>query len=317
MTTTTAEERLRSRSAERLAIIARFRRRAVIAQTVRLTLAYGILVLVSCVTLVPLYWALATSLKSYQEIVAYPPVFWPKEALWSNYTFAMGKMNFLRSLRNTLILALGPTFGTVISASLVAYGFAKLRSPIRDGLFIFVLSTMMLPGFVTFIPVFVMYYRLHWTNTFFPFLVGSWFGGGAWNIFLLRQFFRTIPDDLLDSARVDGAPELRILFQIVMPLAKPILATIFLFSFMGGWNDYFGPYIYLTKKELYPFALAIYKLRFEIPVTTAGATGGSGASVSENVVMAASLLVSAPLLVLFFFTQRYFIEGITITGMRG
>jgi len=307
----TANAKLVAKEARRENELAR--RRATSAFVLNQIITYGVLVLISCGLLLPLFWALSTSLKEYKEVVAFPPVYWPPKPRWENYYLVLTKMKFLLNLRNTLIIALGGAISVVTSSTIVAYGFAKGKCPLRDAIFVVVLATMMLPGYVTFIPVFVMFYRLHLTNTFGPFLIPGWVGGGAWNIFLLRQFFKTIPDDLLDAARVDGASELRILGQLVVPLAKPALATIFLFAFIGGWSDYFGPFIYLTKRELFPFSLAIAQLRFEIANS---AHQGVGGVMTDNVVMAASLLASVPLLILFLFTQQYFIEGITLTGIK-
>lgn len=288
---------------------------AAVTGAIDLIRTYGVLLLISFITILPLFWALSTSVKTFKEVVAYPVVFWPKEPQWSNYALALREMDFLINLRNTVILAGGPAIATIISASLVAFGFAKCHSPVRDTLFLVVLATMMLPTFVTFIPVYVMFHKLHMINTFGPFLIPPWFGGGAWNIFLLRQFFMTIPDDLLDAARIDGSSELRILAQVCVPLAKPALATIFLFSVMAGWNDYFGPYIYFTKEELFPFSLALRQLRYQ--VTTSAPQGVVDTEMTKNIVMAATLVVSTPILFLFLLTQRYFIEGIAITGMKG
>lgn len=308
-TATTAESVAAAAGRPELAV-----RQARAARMTSILLSYGILVAISCITVVPLFWALSTSVKSYKEVVAFPIVLWPADPKWQNYVIALTSMDFLLNLRNTVIIAVGPALAMIISASLVAYGFAKGQSPARDALFVVVLATMMLPGFVTFIPIFVMFHKFNLVNTFGPFLIPPWFGGGAWNIFLLRQFFKTIPDELLDAARIDGSSELRILGQICVPLAKPALATIFLFSVMGGWNNYFGPFIYLTKRKLHPFSLALYRLRFEVTTTM---PAGVDANMSQNIVMAASLVVVLPILFLFLFTQRYFIEGIAITGMKG
>ncbi len=280
----------------------------------RSLLLYLLLLIVSCVTIMPLYWALATSLKTFKEVIAYPPVFWPPNPEWKNYIPVFENWDFFVHLRNTFIIAFGGSVGAVCSASLTAYAFAKLKSPVRDALFLLVLSTIMLPGFVTLIPVYLTFYQLKLINTFGPFLIPPWLGGGAWNIFLLRQFFKTIPDDLLDAARVDGASEFRIFAQIMVPLASPALATIFLFSFMGGWNDFFGPYIYLSRRSMWPFALALHALRSEI---AGDLPPGVVGSMTQNITMAASLVIALPIVILFFFTQRYFVEGITITGMKG
>jgi len=282
-----------------------------VAQTI---VVYVLLLLVSVVTVTPLFWAVATSLKTFKEVVSYPPVYWPPQPQWQNYVPVFKNWDFFVHLRNTLIIALGEAIGCVASASVTAYAFAKLKSPIRDAMFLLVLSTIMLPGFVTFIPVYVIFYHLRLINTFGPFLIPPWFGGGAWNIFLLRQFFKTIPDDLLDAGRVDGASEVRIFAQIVVPLAKPALATIFLFTFMGGWNDFFGPYIYLSRKAMWPFALALFALR---AIIAGDLPPGVVGSMTQNITMAASLVIALPIAVLFIFTQRFFIEGITITGMKG
>ena len=284
-----------------------------IRRPLQAVIVHALLVIVGCVMAVPVFWALATSLKTFKEVIAYPPVYWPPTLHWENYRPVFVEWDFFVYARNSCIITFGSSVGHVASAAFCAYGFAKLRSPVRDALFVLVLSTMMLPGFVTFIPVFLMFHRLGLVNTFAPFLIPPWLGGGAWNIFLLRQFFRTLPDNLLDAARVDGASELRIFAQIVVPLAKPALATVFFFSFMGGWNDYFGPYIYLTKMELWPLSLALAALPRRIaPYLPAGTIG----NMTQNIMMAASLAITLPLVVVFLFTQRYFVEGIAITGMK-
>jgi len=279
-----------------------------------LVLTYALLVIISAVTVLPLFWAISTSLKPFKDVVAYPPVLWPKPPQWSNYIPVFTKWDIVIHFRNTMIIAMGAAVAHVCAGSLTAYAFSKLYCPIRDVLFGLVLATIMLPGFVTFIPVYVMFHRLGMVNSFLPFLIPPWFGGAPWNIFLLRQFFMTIPDDLISAARVDGASEFRIFSQVAVPLAKPAMATIFLFSFMGSWNDFFGPYIYLTKRSLWPFALALHALRDEL---TSGVGIGVVGSMTQNIIMGASLIVALPVFVLFLFTQRYFIEGITITGMKG
>jgi multiple sugar transport system permease protein len=279
-----------------------------------LMLTYGILIVVSAVTVLPLFWAVSTSLKPFKDVVAYPPVLWPTPPQWSNYIPVFTNWDIVTHFRNTMIIAIGSAVAHVCAGSLTAYAFSKLYCPIRNLLFGLMLATIMLPGFVTFIPVYVMFHRIGMVNSFFPFLIPPWFGGGAWNIFLLRQFFMTIPDDLIHAARVDGASEFRIFAQVAAPLAKPAMATIFLFSFMGSWNDFFGPYIYLTKRSLWPFALALHALRDEL---TSGVGIGVVGSMTQNIIMGASLIVALPVFLLFLFTQRFFIEGITITGMKG
>jgi len=280
----------------------------------RISITYGLLMLISGITILPVFWAFATSLKTFKEVVAFPPVLWPPKPRWENYIPVFIDWDIFLYMRNSFIIAFGGAVGGVVGSSLTAYAFAKLRCPVRDILFILILSTMMLPAFVTLIPVYITWYHLGLINTFGPFLIPPWLGGGAWNIFLLRQFFKTIPDDLLDAARVDGASELRVFTQVVVPLAKPALATIFLFMFMGGWNNFFGPYIYLTSRKVWPLTLALITLKDEISGTLPPGIVGS---MTQNIIMAASLIMSVPLLVLFLFTQRSFTEGIVITGMKG
>lgn len=223
---------------------------------------------------------------------------------FSNYPKALTTMPFLTYTRNTLIITGVNMIGTVFSASLVAYSFAKLRWKGRDIWFIVMLATMMLPSQVTQIPLFVLYKKLGWLNTYYPLVVGSFFGGGAFNIFLLRQFFSTLPNELSEAAKVDGCSEMRIFLNIVLPLCKPALATIAIFSFMGSWNDFFGPLIYLTEPQKYTIALGLRAFQ-----------GYSG--VQWNLLMAASVVTALPTLILFFCFQNYFVKGITLTGIKG
>lgn len=230
--------------------------------------------------------------------------FLAEKFIFSNYPKALTTMPFLTYTRNTLIITGLNMIGTVFSASLVAYSFAKLRWKGRDIWFIVMLATMMLPSQVTQIPLFVLYKKLGWLNTYYPLVVGSFFGGGAFNIFLLRQFFSTLPNELSEAAKVDGCSEMRIFLNIVLPLCKPALATIAIFSFMGSWNDFFGPLIYLTEPQKYTIALGLRAFQ-----------GYSG--VQWNLLMAASVVTALPTLILFFCFQNYFVKGITLTGIKG
>jgi multiple sugar transport system permease protein len=212
-------------------------------------------------------------------------------------------MDFLRGLANTLIYAIPAVIGTVVSCSLVAYGFALVPWRGRNVVFVIVLVTMMLPTQVTLIPLYVIYAKLGWINTYLPLVVPTFFGAPFF-IFLLRQFFLGIPRELLDAARLDGAGELRILTRIVAPLATPALITVALLTFIDKWNDFYGPLLYIQKPELRPLSLSMQVFqsahRTDWPQT-----------------MAASILVAAPLVLIYFFAQRRFIEGITLTGMKG
>jgi ABC-type glycerol-3-phosphate transport system permease component len=208
--------------------------------------------------------------------------------------------------KNSAIVTTLSTAGAVLSSSLVAYSFARLRWPGRDIWFGVVLATMILPEIVTLIPTYILFSRLHWVNTFLPLVVPPWLGGGAFYIFLLRQFYRGIPMELSEAAHIDGASELRIWWQIVMPLARPALAAVTIFAFNGAWEDYLHPLIYLSSESKYTLQLGL--TTFE----------GSGGGVPQwNLMMAASIVVMLPVVIVFFLGQRYFIEGVTLTGLKG
>ena len=242
-------------------------------------LTYALLIALGTLFFIPFLWMIMTSLKSNAEVVRQN--FLPEGLLISNYPKALTTMPFLQYTVNTLKITILNMIGTVFSASLVAYAFAKLRWKGRDIWFMIMLATMMLPSQVTQIPLFVLYKKLGWLNTYLPLVVGSFFGGGAFNIFLLRQFFSTLPNELSEAARVDGCSELGIFGHIVLPLCKPALATIAIFSFMGSWNDFFGPLIYLTEPKKYTIALGLRAFQ-----------GYSG--VQWNLLMAASVVVALP-----------------------
>jgi multiple sugar transport system permease protein len=221
----------------------------------------------------------------------------------SNYPVALTRINFPLALRNSLIYALPAVVGTVASCSLVAYGFARIRWPGRDVVFVVLLATMMLPGQVTFIPLYVIFAKLGWVGTFLPLLVPT-FLGNPFFIFLLRQFFLGIPAELSDAARIDGASELRILAQVIVPLSWPALITVGLFTFIDKWTDFFGPLIYLQDPNLQPLSLAVQTFQ-------------SAHKTDWPLSMAASVAITMPLVVIYFLAQRKFIEGIQLTGLKG
>ena len=262
-----------------------------------------VLVVLAAVYLAPFAWMVSTAFKTTAQSIASPPVIIPNPIIWSAFPDALTKMNFPLALRNTLIYAVPAVVGTVVSCSLVAYGFALVRWRGRNLVFLVVLATMMLPSQVTLIPLYVIYAKLGWINTYLPLVIPT-FLGTPFFIFLLRQFFMGIPKELLDAARLDGASELRILTTIVAPLAGPALITVAILTFIDKWNDFYGPLIYLQKPELQPLSLAVQIFqtnhRTEWPLA-----------------MAAAILVAAPLVAVYFVAQRKFIEGITLTGLKG
>jgi len=199
-------------------------------------LLYGALIAASVVLILPFLWVISTSLKGDQQIFAIPPQFIPETVHWDNYLKVFDRMPFIKYFLNSTFISVVTIVGVVISSSLVAYSFACLRWPGRDAVFVLVLATMMLPAQVVMIPVFVMFKNLGWLNSFKPLTVPAFFGGGAFNIFLLRQFFISIPQSLFDSARIDGCSEFRIYWNIVLPLAKPALATVAILTFLFSWR---------------------------------------------------------------------------------
>lgn len=267
-------------------------------------LKYAVLLLCSAFFVLPWVWMVSTSLKNAEELAVYPPIWIPDPIRWDNYIHAFQQASLAQYIINTLLIAVPSVLGAVVSNALVAYGFARVRWPGRDTVFGLVLATLILPGFVTFIPLYLVFRNLNWINSFLPLVVPN-FLGNPFYIFLLRQFFMTLPEELSDAARVDGASEFRIFAQIILPLAKPALAVVALFQFIGSWNDYFGPLIYLSDKELYTISLGIANMQ-----TSYGFMNFAW-------IMAATCMSVLPIIILFFFAQRTFIEGIALTGLKG
>jgi ABC-type glycerol-3-phosphate transport system permease component len=268
--------------------------------------AYLLLTIGGLVMMVPFAWLVSSSLKSPQDIFVIPPEWIPADPQWSNYKEVMSKLPFLSYLRNTLVITFGALIGQVVSASISAYSFARLRWPGRDQIFAIILATIMVPYTVTLIPTFVLFNQFGWIDTYLPLIVPYWFGGGAFNIFLLRQFFRTIPMELDESARLDGASSWRIFLEIVLPLSRPAIAVVVVFGFLSHWNDFFGPLVYLTSEDNRTLALGLLALQ--------GLAWGRDAT---HLVMAVSVIMIVPIIALFFLAQRTFIEGIVLTGIKG
>lgn len=270
-----------------------------------------VLMVLSGFFLLPLLWMLSTALKPIEETMTQPPTWIPTRILWHNFADAfnygrdtLGYTPFLVYGRNTLVLCILGVAGTVVSNSLVAYAFARLKWKGRDFAFAVTLATMMVPFPVLMVPIYGMFKEFGWIGSFKPLWVPAWFGS-AFAIFLLRQFFRSIPMELSEAAKIDGASEWAIYWQVVMPLAKPALAVIALFNFMGTWNDFLGPLIYLLDQKTFTLSLGLQVFQSQ--------HGGT----QWNLLMAASAIVVAPIILLFFFTQKQFIEGITMTGLKG
>jgi multiple sugar transport system permease protein len=269
----------------------------------RRVFAYAILCLSAGVFLLPLFWMLSSSLKPEWQVLANPPVWLPNPPRWENYREALTYLPFGRYAINTLIISLGAIVGHVLSCTLVAYAFARLRAPGKNFMFLLVLSTLMLPYPVTMVPLFALFNQLGWINTFLPLIVPAFFGN-AFYIFLLRQYFLTLPPELEDAARIDGANTLQVLWRVILPISAPALATVVIFTFQATWNDFLQPLIYLQDQSHYTLTLGLNFFRGSFQVNWA-------------YLMAASLVVVLPVVIVFFLAQRLFIQGIAMTGMKG
>lgn len=281
-----------------------YRRRRSAKRLAGKILIYAILCLLGLIVALPFLWTLTTSLKMPGSTYVFPPEWIPDPATLDNFPRVFDLIPFWMFLRNSLIVTTIAVTGEVLSASLVAYGFARFRFPGRNALFLIVLTTMMIPYPVTIVPSFILFRQLGWLDTYLPLTVPS-FLGPAFSIFLLRQFFLTINRDLDDAAKLDGASELRIFWEIILPLSKPALATIAVFSFVANWNDFLNPLIYLNDTDKFTLALGINFLR-----------GARSAVTDPAIQMAGAILYVLPPIVLLFVAQRYFVEGIVTTGMK-
>lgn len=269
-------------------------------------LIYLMLIGFGLVFILPLIWMISTSLKPDEELLLWPPRWIPSRIMWSNYTESWGPYNFNIYLRNTVMITVLAGFGQVFSAAVAAYGFARLRFPGRDLLFGIVMATIMLPGIVTLVPTYVIFQKIGWVDTFKPLIIPAYFGGGAFFIFLFRQFFMSIPMELTDAAKIDGCSDLEIFWRIILPLAKPGIAAAAIFSFMNHWNDFMGPLIYLNSEDKRTLTLG---LRDFIVV--------SAQRTQFQYLMAVSTITVLPVIVIFFVAQKYFIQGVVMSGIKG
>ncbi len=274
-------------------------------RAVKNTIVYAILIILSAVFVFPFFWMVTSALKPEYQIFVWPPQWIPDPILWSNFAKALTnpRLPFDLFFRNTMIIEVAVLTGRLLSCTLVAYGFARLRAPGKNLLFAILLSTLMLPGVVTLIPRFILFNEIGWVNTFLPLTVPAWFGE-AYAIFLMRQFFLTIPPELEESARIDGASTFQVIRYIIVPLSLPVLTVIAILTFKDNWNDFFNPLIYLSDAKKYTLAVGLGFFHGQLDV-------------KMNLLMAASVAVLLPVLILFFFAQKAFVEGITLTGLKG
>jgi len=253
--------------------------------------------------LLPFLWMLSTALKPDTQLYAYPPIWIPNPIQWSNFPKTVTFVPFFLYLRNTLIISISSMIGVVISSALAAYSLARIHWPGRQLLFLITIATLMLPSQVTLIPVFLVFKNLGWVGDFRPLILPQFFGF-AYYIFLMRQFFSSIPMELSEAAYIDGANEFRIFWSVVLPLAKPALATVAVFQFIRSWTDYINPLIYLNDQSLYTLQLGLQQYSSQY-----GREWG--------LLMAAAVLISLPPIIIFFLTQRTFVQGVTLTGIKG
>jgi ABC-type glycerol-3-phosphate transport system permease component len=256
----------------------------------------------------PFFWTLSSSLKVPAEIITYPPTFIPAHLQFQNYARAWTKVPFLTFYINSLIVTGLAVTGQVLSATMVAYGFARFQFPLRNTLFMLVIATLIVPWEVTIVPSFLLYKWLGWLDTLKPLIVPSWFGGSPLYIFLLRQFFMAIPRDLDEAAEMDGANSFRVLWQILVPLCLPALTTVAIFSFLQHWNEFIQPLIFLNTPDNFTVSLGLRLFQ------TAPADPGEP---KEHLLMAASVIASVPCILLFFAAQRFFVRGIVMSGIKG
>jgi multiple sugar transport system permease protein/sn-glycerol 3-phosphate transport system permease protein len=268
-------------------------------------LTYMLLIGGAIVIMVPFFWMISTSLKKQWDVYLFPPVWIPNPPQWQNYVQALTVYPFYLYFLNTLRITALACLGTTLSSSLAAYGFSRLRAPGRDTIFLLLLGTMMLPYAVTMVPLFMLFSRLGWVNTYNPLIVPSYFGN-VFYIFLLRQFFLTISTELEQAARIDGCSSFMIYRRIILPLSVPALATVAIFQFMDSWNDFLGPLIYLSDETRRTLALALAFFQ-----------GSARIGPQMHLMMAVAFVILIPQLLLFFFAQRLFIQGIVFTGVKG
>ena len=281
---------------------------------INIVITSTLLLFFSLFVLVPFIFQLSTSLKTENQLFAYPVEWMPDPIVWGNYTEAfvqLGRiapgLTFWRILANTLFITILAMTAELISVSLVAYGFARFRFPGRNVLFILMLSTMMLPSIITLIPTFLIWRSLELINTYDPLVLAAWLGGGAWAVFLLRQFFLTIPKEIEEAAVIDGANTFQIYHQIMLPLIKPALLALGVLIFRGNWNNFRGPLIYLNTTVQFPLVVALKFFQESL----------SKEAPKWHYMMAMSTVMALPILVLYFAAQRYFIEGLTMGAVKG
>ncbi len=273
------------------------------------TIFLYLLAILLCITFgYPFFYTVSSSLKAPSEIYLFPPSLLPAVPQWNNYVRVLSEYPYATWFMNTMFITVVATLGTVLSASFVAYSFARFSYRGRDGLFLLTLATMMLPAQVTLIPQFILFWQIGWLDTFYPLWVPAWFGGAAFFIFLIRQFMMSLPRELDEAALIDGASRFRIYWNILLPLCKPVLATAAIISFMAEWNRFIEPIIYLNTPTKFTLSVGISFFKQNADSTS---------EILQHILMAAAVMMIAPTLVVFFAAQKYFVQGIAMSGIKG
>ena len=280
------------------------RREAQTRRAIRRLLRHLFLILLSLLFLAPFVWMVSTSFKTNAQVVEWPPRWLPNPLHAANYPGVFQSIPLLTYAKNTLIVTALSVIGAVVSNAVIAYGFARIRWPGRDVLFIITLGTLMLPFQVTMIPLFIMFSKMGWVNTFLPLIVPA-FLGNAFFIFLLRQVYLGISEEFSEAARIEGASDLHILWHIIVPLARPALLSVALFQYLASWNDFLGPLLYLNDASKFTLALGLANMQSALGLSDFGQ------------IMAAATMIVLPVIGVFMFTQRYFLEGIAASGLKG
>jgi ABC-type glycerol-3-phosphate transport system permease component len=271
-------------------------------------LLYALAIGLGLLLMIPFVWAVDSSLKPVEEIRMLPPEFWPSKVMWSNYPLVFRTKQFPEWVENTFFISIVATVGTQLTAALAGYSFARFRFPGRSILFGLTLTTMLLPEAVTLIPSYILFYYLGWLDTFYPLIVPFWFGGGAFYIFLFRQFFMSLPIDLDEAAKIDGASYMQILLFIIAPLSVPVLITVAIISFIAQYNSFIFPLLVLNSPE--KFTLSIGIRSFSISPT-------QDAAPQDHILLAMAVMMTLPILLMFFLGQRYFVRGVVMSGIKG
>ncbi|MFD1675495.1 carbohydrate ABC transporter permease [Alicyclobacillus fodiniaquatilis] len=275
---------------------------AVVAKVI----VYIILIVGAVLMIAPLLWMIATALSNDQYAMSFPPKFFPSSFHFGNFLRIFTHNDFGLYLRNTLVITIPAIVGQVLASSLAAFAFARLRAPGKNILFIILLCTLMIPGEVTMIPNFIIFRYFHWLNTFWPLIVPNFFGN-AFNIFLMRQFFMSVPLELDEAAKLDGLGYLGVWWRIIIPLCKPALVTVAVFTFTANWGNFMGPLIYINNQKLFPLALGIYQMT---------QTSNVMEQPNWNLIMAGALVLTIPMIIVFFYGQRHIYEGSNILGRQ-